>query len=342
LAWAGKLWGPQAASAVKRVWLLEMTRLGDVVAATALLEPLRRAYPDAELTLLGSAAYAPLFQGGIHYRGLPPQGWAFLRAAWRLRRELCDPGLLLVSASPAARHSVLAWLSKPGRAAGYLFPAAGSPFQYDAPAPLQALGGGWQARALSRHGQHMVERDAEVLTLMGLSADAIRPSLSSAVPRLPRRVVLHAGANWDRRRWPLDRFVALAGALAAEDASVCLITAEAGEPGPLPSGVERREGLDLAGLRDLLAGASLYIGNDSGPLHLAAALGTPCLALFGPNLEERSGPWPLPGPGSPHHALHEEVPCRPCGQVTCIRPWDWCMDKLSLARVLAEARSMLH
>jgi hypothetical protein len=337
----GWLWRARTPTAVTRIVVIEMTRLGDLCSASALLEPLRRAFPGAALELIGDQAYSPLFPG-LRYHGLPARGGAFLKAAWALRLELRDPGLLLVSASPAVRHSLLAWLSRPGRVAGYLFPRAGSPLDYDAAAPLQhAEGSAWSERPGVK-GQHMVERAGGALAVLGLSLDGLRPALDAGVARIPGRVVLHAGANWDRRRWPLARYAELAAALASEGADVRFIAAEAGDPGALAKGVTRSEGLDLAGLRDLLASASLFIGNDSGPLHLAAALGTPCLGLFGPNLEACSGPWPLPGPASPHRSLHEDVPCRPCGQVVCIQPWDWCMEKLSFARVLGEARSMLQ
>jgi ADP-heptose:LPS heptosyltransferase len=156
-----------------------------------------------------------------------------------------------------------------------------------------------------------------------------------------RKVLLHAGSNWDRRRWPLDRFAALAAGLAGRGWRVTLIPAEAG-PQQALDGVRILAAPSLPELREELASAALFIGNDSGPLHLAAALGTPCLALFGPNLVERSGPWPLPGPASPHRALWEEVPCRPCSQVRCVQPWDWCMGKLPMERVLTEALALLQ
>jgi ADP-heptose:LPS heptosyltransferase len=110
-----------------------------------------------------------------------------------------------------------------------------------------------------------------------------------------------------------------------------------------PTGVQVADGLSLAQLRDLLGRAALFVGNDSGPMHLAAALGTPCLALFGPNLEERSGPWPLPStPGSPHRTLRVPVPCSPCAQDACLQPGDWCMEKLGLDAVEAQALTMLN
>lgn len=342
LSLAGRAWKPRPAEVVRRIVVVEMTRLGDLVAATALLEPLRLAYPGATLELLGDAAYAALFEGSeLVYHGLPGQGGAFLAALLKLQERLKGGDVLLAAASPALRNSLVVLASSPGRACGYLFPEAGG-LEYDAPAPLQALGGGWAGRDRSVKGAHMVSRAALVLRVAGLPWEALAPRVHAAAPRDSRKVLLHAGSNWDRRRWPLDRFAALAASLAGQGWRVTLMPAEAGPLPAPPDGVRVLTATSLSELREELASAALFIGNDSGPLHLAAALGTPCLALFGPNLVERSGPWPLPGPASPHRALWEEVPCRPCAQVRCVQPWDWCMGKLPVERVLREALASLH
>jgi ADP-heptose:LPS heptosyltransferase len=342
LSQAGQAWKPARAREVRRILVVEMTRLGDLVSATALFAPLRSYYPQASLELAGAEAYAPLFEGsGIQYHGLPAQGLAFLSALRAFRPSLLGGDLLLLSASPALRNSLLALASRPGRACGYLFPDAGS-MDYDAGAPLQSLGGNWSGRARLPKGEHMVARAARCLEVAGMRAEGLKPFLGSALPRKAGKVLLHAGANWDRRRWPLERFAALAESLAKRGYAPTLIPAEAGPPSfPMP-GVPVLSGLSLAQLRDEAASAALFVGNDSGPLHLAAALGTPCLGLFGPNLPSNSGPWPLPGPGSPHRALWEEVPCSPCGQVRCVQPWDWCMEKLTQGRVEAAALAMLE
>ncbi|HTB21632.1 MAG TPA: glycosyltransferase family 9 protein [bacterium] len=341
LSQAGQAWKPRPAAEVRRILVVEMTRLGDLVSATALFAPLRSYYPLAALEVAGAEAYAPLFEGSdILFHGLPAKGGDFLSGLRALRPKLRGGDLLVLSASPALRNSLIALASRPGRACGYLFPEGGST-DYDAGAPLQSLGGNWSGRARLPKGEHMVARAGRALSVAGMRAEHLRPSLGAAAPRQADKVLLHAGANWDRRRWPLERFLGLAESLAKQGYRPSLIPAEAGPPPSAPPGVRVLGALGLAQLRDEAASAALFVGNDSGPLHLAAALGTPCLGLFGPNLAANSGPWPLPGPGSPHQALWEEVPCRPCGQLRCVQPWDWCMEKLSLARVEAQALSML-
>ena len=88
-------------------------------------------------------------------------------------------------------------------------------------------------------------------------------------------------------------------------------------------------------LRALARRASVYIGGDSGPLHVAATTHTPIVALLGPTLAERSGPWRDPRWFS--EMIEDSLPCRPCHQRTC-EPGDFrCLTWIAPARVLDAA-----
>lgn len=332
------LWRQPAARPPKRLLLVELTRLGDLVAASSLIDPLRAAFPGAELCVVGDVAHAGLFAGDkrVRFIGFPRSGWAFLRAAWDLAPNLGGPEALWVIASPASRNSLLAYLAKPGLVAGYLLPSGG--LGYDETSPLQRRSREQGSVACGSSGSqdHLVTRAGKALACLLAPPTDLAPRLLAQAARDPRHVVLHAGANWAWRRWPLERFVALGQALRAQGLRVTLIPAEAGEPVE-GHGLELSAPVDLKALRELLASAGLFIGNDSGPLHLAAALGTPCLGLYGPNSPGRSGPWP----GSAHRVLREPVPCSPCAQTICVQPHDWCMAKLEADQVLQSAQTLL-
>jgi len=94
---------------------------------------------------------------------------------------------------------------------------------------------------------------------------------------------------------------------------------------------------DLPELAALVSRARLYIGGDSGPLHIAATTRTPVVALFGPTLPERSLPWR--DPAVPSIAVDAgPLPCRPCHQRTCV-PGDFrCLGNISVPMVLAACR----
>ncbi len=131
-----------------------------------------------------------------------------------------------------------------------------------------------------------------------------------------RLVVLNPGAGRPEKRWPVTAFGRLAARLAGEGAARVLvawgpgeeaaaraIAAAAGEGRAVPA-----PPTDLPALVALLRRASVVVAADTGPLHLAAALGTPCVGLYGPTRPERNGPY---GPG--HRALHS-----PDGRVASI------------------------
>ena len=87
----------------------------------------------------------------------------------------------------------------------------------------------------------------------------------------------------------------------------------------------------------LLSKASLLITNDSGPMHVAAAVGTPVVALFGPTSVVRTGPY-----GAGHRVLVTEISCRPCLSRTCKNPVQLeCLTRISHEQVVAAARDQL-
>jgi heptosyltransferase-2 len=172
-----------------------------------------------------------------------------------------------------------------------------------------------------------------------LAADALRGVDAPVVALAP-------GARWPNKRWPAERFAAVADALAAEGVRVVL----AGGPGDREAfeafrGAARaRVAADLSFLPlDALAAAiarvQLLVACDSGPVHLATAVGTPVLALFGPTSPARWGPPP------PGRSLSLGLACAPCsnhGGDFCPEGHHRCLGDLAPEAVLATAREMLR
>lgn len=178
---------------------------------------------------------------------------------------------------------------------------------------------------------------------------------AAGVPGNARLAVLHVSAGNPFRRWPIDRFVELASALTSgEDPLHVVITSgpsEAEAARAVADGASRlahsarrvvRAGeFDLAELRALVGRASLYIGGDSGPLHVAATTRTPVVALFGPTLPERSLPWRDSAIAS-IGVDAGPLPCRPCHQRHCV-PGDFrCLTGITVEMVLAACRRAMR
>ncbi|RPJ73913.1 MAG: hypothetical protein EHM24_07045 [Acidobacteria bacterium] len=144
-------------------------------------------------------------------------------------------------------------------------------------------------------------------------------------------VVLHVSAGNPFRRWPPEAFAALVASLARADSrrrllllsgpSEAMAAREIGdraraELGPLALSVVNGLELDLGQLRAALEYAALFVGGDSGPLHIAGSTGVPVVALYGPTLPARSAPW-RPARFVTKSVEVEGLPCRPCDQRRC-------------------------
>lgn len=196
--------------------------------------------------------------------------------------------------------------------------------------------------------EHEVVRNLKLAAAAGCpgaAAPVVWSHTLDGIPALPQRfIAVHAGSGGrlQGKRWPLDRFAALVRKLVA-----------AGQPVVALGGADEMAlgaALAAAGAGDLTGKLSLaqtagvlqraagYLGNDSGLMHLAAALGTRCVAIFGPTRERKNAPW---GPG--HRVLTASLECRPCYRnrpIACPRDYA-CLTGISVEQVLAAAREML-
>lgn len=165
-----------------------------------------------------------------------------------------------------------------------------------------------------------------------------------AVPPRELLVTIHPGTAVGIKRWSAGNFAALAERLAAE-AGVRVVLVHGERDEPLPGGPGQRiiqaPLLSLPELAALLRRSDLVIGNDSGPLQLAAALGRPTAMIFGPSDPQVTGPY-----GSGHLVIREELPCSPCYdnfriQFFCKKRTHACLRNLTVERVATEIKAHL-
>jgi heptosyltransferase II len=327
----------------QNILVIRYSALGDVVLATSVLEPLRARFPKARIEWVTDALYAPLLEGlpeiaEVHRLGREGPN-AALSLAGRLRgrfdvvvdlQNKIRSTLVARAAAPlrtafkrrtAARAILSLFGSDPPLVRAHatrLYAEALAPFGVTAPGPLK-VNLSAQARALA--------------------ADALQGVEAPAVAIAP-------GARWSTKRWPAERFAAVADALAAEGVSIVLC----GGPGDrdafaaFRASTRAKVAADLSFLPiDALAAAiarvQLLVACDSGPVHLASAVGTPVLALFGPTSATRWGPPP------PGRALSLGLKCQPCsnhGGDYCPEGHHRCLADLAPEAVLSAAREMLR
>jgi ADP-heptose:LPS heptosyltransferase len=187
---------------------------------------------------------------------------------------------------------------------------------------------------------HEVERALSLAGAMGFSL----PAGDDARLRVRRpggfspgvgHVVVHPGASVPARAWAPEHHVALVGALVAGGHRV-VVTGGPGESA-LTRRVAGDRALDLGGrtslaqLADVIAGAACVVAGNTGPAHLAAAVGTPVVSIFAPTVPlVRWGPWRVR-----HEVLYVDVPCAGCRARACPVPGHPCVDSLTVDAVLA-------
>jgi ADP-heptose:LPS heptosyltransferase len=161
---------------------------------------------------------------------------------------------------------------------------------------------------------------------------------------------VHASGGRESKQWHLDRFAAVARALARERGATIVLTGSTADR-PLIDHVRQAlhdvpvvdagGSLDLPALAALLEELDLVITGDTGPMHLASVMGTPVVALFGPSNPARYGPH-----ASLERILRVDLPCSPCGQVRlpperCRGHVPECLDRILVEDVVAAAREVL-
>jgi ADP-heptose:LPS heptosyltransferase len=282
---------------VQRIALLRGGGLGDLMFALPAAESLAAAYPDAEITLLGMPLHAALLED----RPSPFSAVEVLPCRPGVRDGVEDPAVTgaFLARMRARRFDLAVQVHGGGRNSNPFLLELGARHtvgtRTDDAAPLE--------RTIPYlYYQHEVLRALEVVGLAGACPVDLEPRLRlTDDERTLRRgtrprgtagtVVLHPGATDPRRRWPAASFAELATALAGEGADV-VVVGDASEVA-LAQDVLARVPADLAGrvsstagtgsmaeLVTLLLRTSLVVANDSGPRHLAAALGTPTVGIY--------------------------------------------------------------
>ena len=337
-----------------RVLVIRLGAIGDVANALVFASALRAARPDIHIGWVTHDQAYPVVDGH------PDVNRTFL---WkRSRGSAALPGL--ISKLRAERYDLVVDLQRILKSA---FLARSVRTQrtlgFDR---RRAKEGSWLLHrehiAAGDPTAHMVEQYLEFAAHLGAAGPAVHrlPADHAAEQAAEKRVaelggapiLIQLGANKVANRWPAERFGQLAARL-TDLGPVCLCGGpddrELGTRAlaAVPKGLSVHDLVDRTNLSEWIALARrsrVFIGCDTGPMHLAAATNLPVIALFGPANPRRTGPYGHWDPGSPHRVLRTDLPCSPCGNRTCARPSregprDQCMTDLTIEQVEQAARA---
>ncbi|MCX7970010.1 MAG: glycosyltransferase family 9 protein [Negativicutes bacterium] len=326
----------------RRILIVKLSAIGDVIHALPVATALRDQFPAARISWV---VERPSYELICDHPALD-EVIVFDKAACRRRGGLWRyaPGFvrglrqrrfdLALDLQGLFKSAVIAWLS-------------GAGVRYTVNHARE--GAGWLCRPVPAGSSHIVDRYLDVARAAGCKADRARwqfgrseddgrqtDQLLASCGLAGRRVaVLVPGANWPNKRWPVENYARLAGELVRRGLAP-LLAGGAGDR-PLTAAIVSRAGggvTDLAGrtslrqLTGLLRRAALCVGGDTGPVHLAAAVGTPTVAILGPTDNRRNGPYG-------ENSIGIEVPrdCAGCWRRRCPRQLD-CLAAVSLRQVL--------
>lgn len=309
-----------------RILIVRFSSLGDVILTTPLLSAIALRHPDAAVTFVTRDTYAPLLETNPHVAraiGWPRHG-SVAALASLLRERDFEVGLDL-------QRSLRSWhLRRSVRTAWFIYP--------------KGRLARWSRIWLGQHPQRartVVERYFAAARALDVQPDshapAVYPTLEdrkAAAALVPEGfVALAPGASRPSKRWPPEHWRSLADRLLAQGRAVVALGSAKERPLLSGQGIIEAYGLPLRTAAAVLERARVVVSNDSGPLHLAAAVGRPVVALFGPTA---AGDF-LP-PHSRVRVLGRALPCRPCssfGSSHCPLGHHRCMIDISPEEVEA-------
>jgi len=326
---------PPAPTLVGRILVVRTDRMGDMALTTGALVDLKRHFTHARITALAPPAPLALLENHPAVDRLVPLTGKRLPHGMAGRFDLAidfTPDERLFGARLVGRSGA-PWRIGFGRAAREVFFTLRGP----------------QART----DRHLVDLHRELLRAIGVADPAGEPALvvtpperAAAMARLAAlgaaapRVLVHPGAHEESQRWAPEQYAETIARLTERAGAACLVAA-----GPGEEGLARRiadltpDALALGTLsvRELMAVMSachLFVGNNSGPLHVAAALGVPTVSVSGPTDPRRFAPR-----GGEHRVLRLDLSCSPCQRGRC---WHHtCLRGIDADPVIAAAVEIL-
>ncbi len=328
---------------VKNILIVKPSALGDIVHSLPFLNSLKKGFPQARIDWVVAHGLHKFLEGHPMIHKL----WVIKKDQWKkfgnlkqtiseingLRQGLGSSGYdVAIDLSGLFRSGVITWFSKAEIRLGFKESDEGSPFFY-----THKIHGSMEI--------HAIDRYLELARFMGCPIDEIAypfapydptPAICASLPQ--SYVMMSPSAGKPANRWHARKFGELASKL---DLPVVVISsaAEANIADEVVS-YSKGNAISIAGktgLKDLLAvigQAEYFICNDTGPMHMAAALDVPVFAIFGPANPVRTGPYEAHGPsGAIHTIIQKDLDCSPCYAQNPCNNYR-CMENLSVADVL--------
>jgi lipopolysaccharide heptosyltransferase I len=346
----------------KKIAIVKLSAIGDVVHALPVASALRERYPQAHLSWIVEGKGRAILEGNpdldeiitfdkARWMSELPYPHRTLSVLWRigrfahlLRTANFD---LAIDLQGLIKSGILTWLTGAGVRIGFSSDccreAANARFTNCHVTPLEG-------------DVHIVDQYVSLVRGFGINTRLKRFEIH--IPESDRTyardflhkhqvaedtllIVINPGAGWETKCWGEDNFASLADMITSEIGGLVMFLWGPSEL-PLVKSIQRKMRqpslracpTNLKQSMALMERAHLFIAGDTGPLHIAAALGIPCVGIFGPTSPERNGPY-----GQNHKVIQTDVPCRNCYRRFCRSKK--CMNSIQADKILKTIREML-
>jgi lipopolysaccharide heptosyltransferase I len=308
---------------LRKILVIKPSSLGDVVHSLPFLNALRDSFPKAEIHWIIAKGLEGLLEGHPMINKLwiiNKDNWKRIKAVRTTIKELRS----LFKSLKAERYDIVIDLQGLLRS-GILAKASGAPVRIGFKEAREGSRMFYTHTVKAGKDVHAVDRYLEMAKFLGCDTSEVKfpfplsftSQLSPLSFQLPDKyAVIVPGARWETKRWHPERFGQLASMMHVKsivvggesDADIADIVAR----NSCSNAVSIVGRTSLKELIEVMRNASFVVTNDSGPMHIAAALNVPVFAIFGPTNPLRTGPY-----GKPHVIIRKELECSPCYRKKC-------------------------
>ena len=329
------------------ILVIKQSSLGDVLHSTAALRVIKTKYPDSHITVLTNIASSGVLENNPDVDKLILLDYALIKKQWPLGVVAIYKEFRRVKNLMNSRQYDLAF-DLQGLLRSVLF-------LYAAKAKQKFVKGNWLGLKGFRDKQlHAIEEMAQVLNVAGIDMPTKQMRLVSSALDVENAsrilgsegslplIVVSPFTRWQSKNWPLASFIGLADKLSQEGKYEVVVTGTEGDKTAIDvemDNIVEPRFMNLAGvltigeLGALMDKAALVVSGDSFPMHLASAVGTPLVTLFGPTDENKTGPL------GEQAVVVRPNDCSKCDNSSCPRS---CLNKVEVARVLGEVEGLLR
>jgi lipopolysaccharide heptosyltransferase II len=327
---------------INKILLIRLRRIGDVIMTTPAVSVLRKNFPETYISYVVEKPYSDLITGNPQINEtliLPPHSnlKQFIQTIKKIRNKGYDT---VIDFHGGPRAALITLFSGAALKIGYKIKY--KHFIYHIKLPRDP-----ESRPI-----HSVENHVNLVKTLGIKTGAIPPlyippsreretkkvkQIISQKKLLDFKIIsIHVGAGNQFRSWNITNYVKLCDLFSKDPEIKIVLLGAKDDKDSIDTILNRTKSrpislageLNLREVRDIISHSALFIGPDSGPMHIAASTRTPIVAFFGPTLPENFGPW-----RATHKIIQKNLDCRPCKQRVCVHKDFRCLQQITPEQV---------